>query len=280
MYHRKIQEASLSGKKAVPSLEEMDRHIVEEIENLSFIREHRLVGADEAPKHRSIEIELCNGVLKFVKLPEPSGLLWLMASKDSLDFFTENPEDLKLIYPKHEFVEIPNPKIGAEYDLYGLLKDPVKSSVLGKKRMVFTNTLSSPNHFKEIKSSLIDIVLLNGGNLRIDLINLECKTLSFVYSEQFENALDIEVDKSPKSGDIFVKDVANGDIITHNALCQALKMQAEIGIVDRYEGRFYAHVTYIHCPEEFGFGEKRYVDYNKVQDISSMRRNIELLSHD
>ncbi len=278
MLNRRLMnnDASLTGKKAVLSLAEKDREILEEIKNNGFIRESRLVGAEDVPKHRSIEAEIEKGVLKFIRLPESSGPLYLMGSKDRLDFFTEDPGDLKLIYPTHEFAEIAEPRIGAKYDLHMLIKDSAWS-IPGKKRAIYTNTLSAPYHFKEIRCSLIDVILLKEGNLRIDLINLECESLSFVSSEQFSNSMDIELDGYPKIGDIFLTEVKNGLVIHHPVLWQALKMQAELGIVDRYNGRFYAHVSYLYAPDEFG---ERFVDANKVQNKSSMQVNIERFSYD
>ena len=270
-----VDDGTLLEEEKNLSLEDRDAIVVDELKNLGFIRNNRLVKEADVPLHKEIKLEFEDGIFKVVSLPEHTTSIFLVNTDDKPDIFLEGPALLKTIYPNREVVEIKNPRESYPYDLNELAENAKKMGLAGKGEIIYTNTISSPSHFRTIKGSLIDVILLKDGNIRIDLINLLCKTLSFSPSKSFENALDICVDSPPIIGDIFLTGIKNGLVINHPILAQALKLQAEIGPLDRNKGTFVAHASFFYSPEEYG---ERFVDISKAQNISSIKQNIELLS--
>ncbi len=271
-----VEGRALTEQEKALTLEERDAIIVDEIKGLGFISNRRLAKDTDVPHHQDIEFEFNNGSIKFLDLPKKADSLYFMTkTKDRPDIYTEDPSLMLSLYPDREVIKIDTPKTGCEYDLDRLSHTPGVMGFSGRGRICYTNTISSPKRFRAIRGSIIDIVLLRDGYIRIDLINTSCETLSFLPSKHFENALDIHLDSDPKFGGIFLTGVKNGLVIYHPVLAQALKLQSEIGVIDRNEGLFYAHTPFFYCPEEFG---ECFVDMMRTQGRSSIKDNIELLS--
>lgn len=265
---------NISIPRANRTLEEKDKAVIEEIRYYGFIKNEHLVEDKEVPRHESIEYEYKDGTVMFSHLPEKTELLCIVPTKERPLIFTEFPSEYKLIYP--EILELKDIAENVAYDLNKMTGNPESLGLSGMGKVVCANSICTPNRFREIKGSFIDVILLKNGNIRVDLINLSCETITFVGSSDYDG-LDILLDDEyPKLGGIFLTGIRNGLRIHHPALAQALKHMAEISIIDRNEGRFYGHVMFFYCPEEYG---ERFVGLSRAQGESTIKRNIEMLTY-
>ena len=144
-----VNEAFREAEKNL-SMEERDAVVVKELEALGFIRNGRLAKGSEVPAHKEIELEFKNGIVKFISLPEKTTSLFLMSTKGMPEIFEEEPKIFRALYPDREVIEIKNPQVSQTYDISKHCKTTGAIGFSGAGRAVYTNTISSPMHYKEI----------------------------------------------------------------------------------------------------------------------------------
>ncbi len=275
MEHKRIvvTNGALTETEKSLSLEERDKTVIDEIENMGFIRDYRLIDRQNIPKREGIRFKYTNGAIEFTELPGACSILIFVFSDNDLRIFDTDNLDLALAYPDSHIITINKPKEGVYYDLFALSDGHLKNHLINGETYYFSNMIATPHYYGMIDFSMIDITLLKDGYVAIDLINTHCHSISFSKSQFFENALDLRINADPQEGDIYLTGIKDKLVIYHPILRMALMNQASIGILDRINGSFYAHVTFYYFKDAFN---NCFVDILKVRNESCLKKNLNL----
>lgn len=257
-------------------IEECNRLCQEELRIFGFIRDFRLADAYDVPKHQAICFRYNDGKIVFEKLPVEVKELYFLIKQGKVDIFTQKIEGLELLFDDRKLIKLEAPKLNCSYDLNSDSGTESSDFFRGSGILYFENTISGPEHFIQVDSSGINVIILNDGYIRVDLVRFACESISFRMSDKYENTLDVFSDDEEKPGDIYVTNVRNGMIIKNPVLASALKHQATIGPLDMKKGLYYAVCTFRIVP---GAKTSQLIDTMKYLDESSYVYNMNLFAN-
>ena len=278
MKHEKVflKEGALTEEEHELTLNERYKIIIDELMNMGFIRDYRLLDRRDIPQRDGdIRFSYKDGVVNFSELPRLCDKLIIAISLEDITILDKELPgiDMRYAFPDQEIIEIPHPFTGVDYNLKELAIDPSRIGLEGSGECYFCDTIVTPHYYRKLAGSVIDLILLRDGYVYIDMYNVKgCRSIAFTESEFYENALDIRVNTEPKPGELYLSNIKKGTTIYHPILKRALSSQAFLGIIDRNKGIYYAHVTYYYFAGPFGAS---FVDIAKARQESSLLKNLE-----
>ncbi len=265
--------SSLAKDEQNLSLEQRNKIYAEEMRKYGFLGEARLAYASEVPQHESIELSYNNGTVNIDSLPPGCGELLFVIGRSRFDAFSEDIEGIEAIFADHQIITLERPEEGISYDFGSLAGGKEIPHLKGEGSLYLGNSISGPGHFRAIAGSIVEVVIMQGGYIRIDLANLECASLSFRLSRSYDNAFDVIVDTDIRAGDVYISNVRNGMILYNPALASALRHQAVLERIDVDKGRFCAVCEFCD-PVETPIDH--FVDANRYNGLSSQSINREM----
>ncbi len=272
-----VSTGALTEEEKSLTIEERDKILIDEMKSLGFLRDFRLLDKKDIPYRGDIRFEFDNGTIKFTELPNDCDILIFAISEEKVTILDNEwtDTDLKFGFPGRDFIRIPHPTIGTVYDLKALANDPSKVGFSGKGKRFYCDTIPTRHFYEKFDVSAINVMLLRDGYVYIEFFNMDCNSISFKFSEFYQNCLDVAVNTEPQLGELCLPRLENRTTIYHPILWLALSSQASIGVIDRNEGIFYAHSMFYFVPEAFG---KNFVDINKAYNTSVHEDNLRRLT--
>lgn len=251
------------------TLEELDEHVREEVEEIGFSRHARL--AEELPGMQTVKLQVTEHGVKILERflrKDNEGLYVLTNSAGKMVIYTERKDTFGIVYPDYTVTYIEHPEVGKEYQLP---EDFMKQHEPGEE-LFFGNDVDAPDRLRLYEGSVINVLVMKNGYVRIDLYNLSCEVLVFQASRHFENAIDILVDASISPGALAFRMAGQKSIqVHHPILAELLKHQSFIKTLDAGHGLFYGESNYGYV--EGIKGSNTMVNLHRVNNISNITEN-------
>ena len=251
------------------SLQELDENVKEEVEEIGFPRNARL--AEQLPGMQTVKLQVTEHGVKILERflrKDNRGLYALTNSDGKMVIYTERKDSFGIVYPDYEVTYIEHPEVGVEY---ALPEDFMKQHEPGEE-MFFGNDVDAPDRLRLYEGSVINVLVMKNGNIRIDAYNLNCNMLVFQVSRHFENTIDILVDASVQPGEMAFRMAGQKSIqVHHPILAELLKHQSFVKTLDVERGLFYGESNsgYVAGIK----GNNTMVNLHRVNNISNITAN-------
>lgn len=253
------------------TLEERNIECANEWKTFGTIRNARFISVEELPETKCITCSVSAGTIIFDSIPDNCEQVWILAKDEKhIDFYTEEPAAMDLIYPDYKKMVIQNLSVHIDYPLKSAEEMLIAEVIMSQGTQInFYNSPMEQTHYRMEYGSFIDLILLKDGWIRVEMKNMDCEKVMVRNSDTLEQTLDIVVDDLVHKGDFVIDQIEDGKVIYAPVLAAALQRQAVPIVVDMNRGLFYSYIRFglVDGGAEAG---NVFVDLNRYNGISNV----------